>query len=406
VTPPLQNLAETELPERAEGSTRSYAVSKAGNASLPGLFLMTNSFETGGSERQFVALAQSLDPSAFRVDLGCIQNIGRLRDGLGNISEFGLGGSLYKLESLKARWRLSQHLRKHGIAIAQAFDFYTNLTLIPAARMARVPVVIGSHRQLGDLLTPSQFRAQAAAFRLCDRVVCNSRAAAQSLLKQGISERKVVVIGNGLPESAFAKPEPAMPRIPGKLRIGVIARMNTRYKNHEMFLRAAAQLSARFPNVEFALVGEGPFRPELEAQAQNLGIQYRVRFLGDRRDIPALLASFDVSVVPSSSESLSNVILESMAAGVPVVAARVGGNLELLSDDRGILYPASDESALLDCLGRLVADEALRVRISDKARPFVQANFTIEQVAKQYEDLYVELLARSNWRRKTFEVVN
>ena len=72
-----------------------------------------------------------------------------------------------------ARW-----LRAKGIAVAHAFDFYANLMLLPIARLAGVRAVVGSHRQLGDLLTPTQFRAQAAAFRFCDRIVCNSQAAA------------------------------------------------------------------------------------------------------------------------------------------------------------------------------------------------------------------------------------
>ena len=106
----------------------------------------------------------------------------------------------------------------------------------------------------------------------------------------------------------------------------MIARMNAQSKNHKMFLRAAARLCGRFPDVEFVLVGDGPLRPELEREAESLGLKAQVSFLGDRQDIPAVLASLDVCVLPSSSESLSNAILESMAAGVPVVASRVGGN--------------------------------------------------------------------------------
>ena len=75
--------------------------------------------------------------------------------------------------------------------VAHAFDFYANLTMIPAANLARVPVIIGSHRQLGDLMTPAQFRAQAAAFRWCDVVVCNSQAAADRLLAAGLPAAKI-----------------------------------------------------------------------------------------------------------------------------------------------------------------------------------------------------------------------
>src|SRR5579864_6323401 len=149
------------------------------------VFLMVNSLETGGTERQFVELARSLRAEHLAVHLGCIKKQGAFLEGLGALHEFRLGGSLYGMKSVRSRWKLKRCLRDLGIAVAHAFDFYTNLTLIPAAKLAGVPVVIGSHRQLGDLLTPAQFQAQLMMFRWCDRVVCNSRAAAASLLEAG-----------------------------------------------------------------------------------------------------------------------------------------------------------------------------------------------------------------------------
>ena len=118
---------------------------QADRAQLPGIFLMIESFETGGSERQFATLARSLNPDNFRLNLGCICQKGAFADGLGELPQFRLGGSLYGVQSWKTRLRLARHLRSTGTAVAQAFDFYSNLTLILAARMARVPVVVGSH---------------------------------------------------------------------------------------------------------------------------------------------------------------------------------------------------------------------------------------------------------------------
>jgi glycosyltransferase involved in cell wall biosynthesis len=359
---------------------------------------MTNSFETGGSERQFAALAQSLEPVSFRVHLGCIRNVGAFLDGLGDVPTFGLGGSLYGLESFRTRFRLRRHLRALNVEIAHAFDFYTNLTLIPAARLARVPVAIGSHRQLGDLLTAAQFRAQLAMFRWCDAVVCNSRAAAEVLLKRGIEESHVVVIGNGLPDSCFAETVPALPRRPGLFRVGMIARMNTPAKNHRDFLRAAARIRTKFDNIEFILAGDGPLRESLEREAQDLELGSRIKFLGDRRDISAVLASLDVSVLPSSSESLSNVIIESMAAGVAVVANRLGGNPELLTRDRGVLVDPGDAEALANAIENLLRDSSLRMQLSQNAWRFAQANFTIEQMQRRHQELYAELLDRKRWR--------
>jgi glycosyltransferase involved in cell wall biosynthesis len=368
-----------------------------GRELLPGIFLMINSLETGGSERQFVALGSSLDRDKFRPYLGCIQQQGAFLEELGEIPQFRLGGSLYGMQSLRSRIRLARHLRKCDIAIAHAFDFYTNLTLIPAARMAGIPVVIGSQRQLGDLLSSAQSRAQAAALRWCDSVVCNSRAAAQRLIEQGLREDRVVVIGNALPPALFAETEPALPRHPGLLRVGMIARMNTPSKNHAAILRVAARLKSRHQAVEFVLIGDGPLRAQLEREAERLGVGKQVRFLGDRFDVPAILASLDISVLPSASESLSNAILESMAASLPVVAYRVGGNSELVTDERGILVPAGDEEALAGALDRLLEDDGLRAQLGRNAKLFARENFTLERIRAKYEELYTTLLERKGW---------
>jgi L-malate glycosyltransferase len=363
------------------------------------VFLMINSFETGGSERQFASLAKSLDAEKFSLRLACIQTKGPLRDLFGDVPRFRLGGSVYGWKSWHSRWLLSRHLRQYHIEIAHSFDFYTNLTLIPAARWAGVPVVIGSQRQLGDLLSPAQSKGQMVAFQWCDAVVCNSQAAAQRLAQSGLSAAKIRVIGNALAAEVFAPASPLVPRRPGVLRVGMIARMNAPYKNHLGFLRAAAKLHASLPDAEFLLAGDGPLRAELEAETRALGIADCVRFLGDQRDVPAVLASLDVTVVPSDSESLSNVILESMAAGVPVVATRVGGNPELITQDRGVLVPAADVDALASATEQLLRNPNQRSELRTHAARFARDRFSATSITTQYQDLYEELLSRKLNRR-------
>jgi L-malate glycosyltransferase len=381
-------------------SVSSYSKFQAEQA-RSAVFLMSNSLETGGSERQFAMLAQSLDRERFDVRLGCIMREGRFLEGLQDVAEFELGGNLYGLRSMRTRGRLARHLKGHRIAIAHAFDFYTNLTLIPAARWAQVPVVIGSQRQLGDLLTWKQERAQAAVLRWCDAVVCNSCAAARRLAELGLKESRLIVIENGLPPESFAETAPALPREGNELRVGMIARMNTPAKNHRLFLGMAARLRARFPAaLQFVLAGDGPLRPELERQAEALGLGGHILFLGDRRDVPAVLAALDVSVLPSSSESLSNVILESMAAGVAVVASRVGGNCELLTEDRGVLVAPNDEEALAAAVERLLSDSGARANMGRNGRAFVRANFTIDRMRRRHEELYQELMEKKRGRAR------
>jgi glycosyltransferase involved in cell wall biosynthesis len=378
-------------------SVNQSAPSSAGNSRI-NLFLMTNSFETGGSERQFAVLAQSLGAERFQLHLGCIRREGPFAGLFGEVPEFRLGGSLFGWSSLRARLRLGWLLRQHQIQIAHAFDFYTNLTLIPAARLARVPVVIGSQRQLGDLLTPRQFRAQASAFRWCDAVVCNSQAAADRLSAEGLSPEKLVVIGNALPAEAFIPARPVLPPTRDRLRVGMVARMNATYKNHSGFLRIASRILQQVPEVEFLLAGDGPLRQDVEREAQSLGLGDKVVFLGDCRDIPAVLASMDLAVLTSESESLSNVILEAMAARLPVVAFRVGGNAELVDDQRGVLVPAGDEEAFSAAVVRLLTAPSIRAQMGENARKFAESNFSLGRVRAKYEQLYGSLLRRKSVR--------
>ena len=361
------------------------------------LFLMVNTFETGGSERQFTVLAQNLVPPDFQTHLGCVSRRGPLAHHFPEAAQFPLGGSLFGWRSLRSRLKLSRYLRQYQVSVAQGFDFYANLVLIPAAKLARVPVVIGSHRQIGDLMTLAQFRAQLAAFRWCDAVVCNSHAAADRLVASGIACDKIAVIGNALPSEVFETAAAALPKN-GALRVGMVARMNHRYKNHSGFLRIAALIRQHIPNTEFFLIGDGPLRPELEKEAATLGLDTSAIFLGDRQDMSAILASIDVAVNPSDSESLSNVILEAMAAGLPVVAYDVGGNSELVNEERGALIRGGDETNFAASVEKLLSDAALRERLGRNASHFAQENFSLERVRQRYTDLYTMLLRKKKRR--------
>jgi len=363
------------------------------NSRRPALFMMVNTLERGGTERQFVTMARALAECDFEVGLGCLVCRGEFLESLPGIREFPPRGKLFLPYSLYQRLLLASHLRRRGTVIAHSFDFYANLMLIPAARLAGVPVVIGSHRQLGDLLTPLQFRAQNIVLRMCDRIVCNSRAAAARLQKSGLDQQKVTVIPNALPQSAFAEAICALPSVPGIVRIGMVARMNDRSKNHGIFLRAAARLAAKFQCAEFVLVGDGPLRPELESLARDLELGSRVRFLGDRNDIPEVLASLNITALPSSSESSSNAIVESMAAGVPVVASRVGGNAELIQDGETGLLVQPEEHSFTVALERLLLDPELRRRCGQKAKAYASTHHNLETIRDRYEELYQSLLA-------------
>jgi L-malate glycosyltransferase len=202
-----------------------------------------------------------------------------------------------------------------------------------------------------------------------------------------------------LPDELFASAAPALPREPNIVRVGMISRMNHQVKQHDMFLRVAARLAQQIPQLRIVLVGDGPLRAGLEMLVEQLGVRDRVLFFGDRRDIPAILASVDITVLPSSSESLSNVIMESMAAGIPVVASDVGGNPELVENGKtGFLFPPGDEKQFAVALETLVAQPELRQQFGAAAREWALAEYTIPRVRDRYQDLYHSLLAEKGWK--------
>jgi glycosyltransferase involved in cell wall biosynthesis len=371
----------------------------------PAVFLMTNTLETGGSERQFVTMAKALDRRKFSVSTGCLKPVGPLLAEVEGLNKFPAGGSLFGLQSWRSRLALARFLWQQDVAVAQSFDFYSNLMMIPAARLAGVSAVLGSHRQLGDLLTARQFRTQNAVFRLCDRVVCNSQAASARLRQAGVPTKKLAVVANGVPDEWFAEVVPAFPHEPGVVKVGMISRMNHALKNHEMFLSVTGRLAARLPQLHAVLVGDGPLRARLEELARQAGLSGRVSFLGDRRDVHAVMASLDVSVMPSSSESLSNVIIESMAAALPVVAADVGGNPELVRNgETGFLFPAGNEQKFAQALETLVSQPELRKEFGKRARERAKAEFTISQVRDCYQDLYQSVLAEKGWNTESLQL--
>jgi len=177
----------------------------------------------------------------------------------------------------------------------------------------------------------------------------------------------------------------------GALVVGSVGRLAA-VKNYGLLVRAVASSGL---DVHLVLAGEGPERPALLAIAHALGIAPRVHLLGHCNDVDRVLGAFDVFVLPSFSEGMSNTLLEAMAAGVPAVASAVGGNGEIVRDGiDGRLFASDDEPALAACLVELCADDAQRARFAAAARDRVHSTFDIRSMIERYEQLYERVRAR------------
>jgi glycosyltransferase involved in cell wall biosynthesis len=137
------------------------------------------------------------------------------------------------------------------------------------------------------------------------------------------------------------------------------------------------------------IAGDGPCRAELDAVARATGCQDRVRILGEREDIPAVLRALDIFVLPSLGEGISNAILEAMATALPVIASRVGGNGELVTDGvNGRLVEARRSDVLAEAIAGYLTDSVLAAAHGAAGRTRVEREFSLERMLASYDELY------------------
>jgi len=361
----------------------------------------------GGTENQFMTLSRRLNPERFDLEFACLRRWGpfvqELADRRIPLAEYQVS-TFRSVQAFAQQARLVRHIARRRIKIVHAYNFYGNVFAVPPARLA-APVVIASIRDCAPYLTAMQKRVQRYACQFADCVLVNATAVKDWLIREGYDASKIVVIRNGVDLAGFDGPaEPDRirrelglePRTP---LVAVVSRL-TRLKGLENLLEAAAMLKPRYPDVRFLVVGETspmevPYLDELKQLAGRLGVGDRVIFTGRRSDVPALLSGVNVSVMPSLNEALSNVLLESMAAGAPTVATRVGGTPEALVNERtGLLVAPGDSRAIADAVGRLLDNRSLASRLGQAARDLIKDRFSVDRMVRSTEELYTELLAR------------
>ena len=363
---------------------------------------MVTNFHIGGTERQVANLALRIDSSRFDLHLACLRNSGELLRELESLDvprpEFQIG-PLYAFKTCWQGIQFARYIRKNLIQIVHSYGFYPNVFAIMATKLAGKSLVIASIRDMGDGLTPAQARIQKFVCKWADCVLVNADAIRERLISRGYNPANIVVIRNGITLSRFEKKERSGQlrqelNVPASARIVLVFCRLNQLKGVEYFLEAAVVVAGRFPDVQFVIAGDGANRRELEEKAAGMGLAGRIVFAGFRCDVPELLSETTLSVLPSLSEGLSNSLLESMAAGIPVVAARVGGNPEVVEHEAtGLLVPARDSAALADAMGRLLENPELAVQFGQAGIRRVAELFSVEKSVGETEHLYQSLLA-------------
>ncbi|GAA3923211.1 glycosyltransferase [Luteimonas lutimaris] len=216
---------------------------------------------------------------------------------------------------------------------------------------------------------------------------------------EALEAGRMLWIPNGVDTQRFhPRPPPARAAIRQSLSLqadalvfGCVARL-TPEKRHVDLVDAFARMHATFPQARLVLLGDGPLQGEIEARVVSLGVAGAVRMTGMRPDVEAILPALDVGMLVSSTEGMSNAILEMMASGLPMIATDVGGNRSLVaSGATGLLVPARAPGRLAEAMLALAADPALRHRMGEAARQRVEREFSLAAMVRAFDQAYRRL---------------
>ncbi|MGI4831591.1 MAG: glycosyltransferase family 4 protein [Janthinobacterium lividum] len=296
----------------------------------------------------------------------------------------------YDLFAMRGALAFRRFLKQQNISIVQTFFESSDLWAGGFARLFSSARIIWSRRDMGILRGRKHTLAYRAMRRLPHAVFAVSDQVRQHAIEvDGVPPRRVHTIYNGLaldPVNAVSERTPGAPAV--ITTIGNIRRV----KGHDILIRAAAQVVARFPGTTFTVAGailEPDYYAELEALVEELGLERNFHFVGNVTDLTTHLRQADMFVLPSRSEGFSNALIEAMASGLPTIATRVGGNAEAVQDGvSGCIVEPEDASALATAMLRLLESPALASAMGAAARLAVEQKFTVNAMMRKITMTY------------------
>ena len=373
------------------------------------LLVVTESLGVGGTESHLLRLLPRLTACGWTVAVFCLSERGKLASSMedagvevvspqrGASRQTLLRYSAHAAVASSKLYRLIRHWRPD---IAHFYLPGPYVIGAPVAMAAGTPIKIMSRRSLSRYQQrwPAIASIERRLHGTMDALIGNSRAVADELIAEGASAAKVKLIYNGIETSAAYLDRNEARRALGlgeDTLVGVIIANLIPYKGHRELIEGLAQVAPHLPSPwRILLAGrDHNIRSGLEARAAELGIASNLQFLGERSDVPRLLAAADFGLLTSHEEGFANVILEGMSASLPMVVTRVGGNPEAVLHERtGLVVPAKDPQAIGEAVLRLAQDEQLRKRLGVAGRIRVEREFTLDRCVATHAELYQELL--------------
>ncbi len=387
--------------------------------------LCITELDVGGAERFLVELASRLDRNLFKPAIYCL---GPHPHGAGTALVDRLSAAEVPVRFFDARgigdaFRVLRELRndfdRQRPALVQTFLWHANVLGTLAARglavsesdQRRVPIITGL--RVAEPRRRWRQPIERWLGRWADRHVAVSEGVARFARERiGLVPEKIVVISNGVDVERF--PAPAIdPRSLGVrqgrrflLFVGRLDRQDQ--KGASRLIDHAPVLLNKLEKHDLVIVGDGPLAESLRRRAARLDLQDRVHWLGWRNDLPAILAAADLLIVPSRWEGMSNVVLEAMASGKPVVAQAAEGISELLADQPEQIVAVNDWLGFIERIVVVADDETLQFRLGKLNRERTESDFRLEEVIARYERLYADAIEPSQrpFSTKTGETRN
>ncbi|MFC1590023.1 glycosyltransferase [Candidatus Omnitrophota bacterium] len=371
------------------------------------ILFIIDDLTSGGAQRQLSCLVSRVNRDLFDVNVCSlgkeneyfVEEIKKTGIAMFTISQYGKldPACLFKLV------RLIRRIRPDIVeTILFTADSYGRI----AAVLTGVPVIVSSQRSVGFWKEGRHLLADRILSRFTKGYIANSEAAKAFLVgRLSITPGIISVIYNGIELSAIShtcdrlKVRKDLDIPSSGFIVGMVARFEL-VKDHRTFMNMAKMILDKREDVHFVLVGDGPLRADMEDLARCWKIDGKISFLGRRRDVYRVYTALDISVLTSSFESCSNVIMESMAAGRPVVAADVGGNPEIVKEGKtGLLFESGNAGDLAQKVLHLAENPGMAEEMGITGRNRLEKSFTVSNMITRTEGFYRKLLETGHKER-------
>ncbi len=351
------------------------------------------SMSVGGGEKLVRTLSQKIHIPEYTNQVICFDRIDAFQD---EFAACGVGLTLMKRRQCLFDHRLViplvRMIKRHDIRLIHAHDLSCLAYAVVAGKLTGIKVIMTEHsRHYIDHALKRRVEKRVLMTGVSRLIEVSSELKQASILKDRIPEQKISVIENGVDMDLF-RSAPRV-RLHGELGLSsdqklilAVGRLE-KIKGQQHLIRAMALLQGKVKNTHLILVGDGVERSALETQVHVAGLGELVHFMGARDDIPGIMAAGDLLVIPSESEGLPFVLLEAMAAGLPVVATTVGNISDIIDDnERGMLVPPGDAHRLAVAIETILGKAPQSM--TDKARNYVAHHYSEKRMLARYEHLY------------------